>query len=242
MERSGSSPGLNLQNRVCQANSDCSSACLCKSPNLFRARPFWQRCLMDVASIMYFSITRAIFSFLAHWHLICAMSSLYYCQIPLTPFHLVSYIELVDLYAPPPLILECSHLRWWRSFCFFLYLISYGVIGGCRVPLVSGRPSAGGSEGWGRGWWAEREREKMKENNFRSKLIWNRKEQKSEAQKTRRKSPIISCCYHNIKTKMIWFHFLRLFHSCIFIVFFLCVCFVLVQVSRRVGLTEGGGD
>ena len=144
--------------------------------------------------------------------------------------------------CPPPLILECSHLRWWRSFCFFLYLISYGVIGGCRVPLVSGRPSAGGSEGWGRGWWAEREREKMKENNFRSKLIWNRKEQKSEAQKTRRKSPIISCCYHNIKTKMIWFHFLRLFHSCIFIVFFLCVCFVLVQVSRRVGLTEGGGD
>ena len=151
------------------------------------------------------------FGALAFWYALCPLCTIVRFRWPrFTSFHtLNSSISL-----PPPLILECSHLRWWRSFCFFLYLISYGVIGGCRVPLVSGRPSAGGSEGWGRGWWAEREREKMKENNFRSKLIWNRKEQKSEAQKTRRKSPIISCCYHNIKTKMIWFHFLRLFHSC----------------------------
>ena len=163
MERSGSSPGLNLQNRVCQANSDCSSACLCKSPNLFRARPFWQRCLMDVASIMYFSITRAIFSFLAHWHLICAMSSLYYCQIPLTPFHLVSYIELVDLSAPP------SHSRMQSSplMTFILLLLVFDFVW-CHRGL-SGSTCFGASQRrwfWGLGEGVvggEREREDERE-------------------------------------------------------------------------------
>ena len=152
MERSGSSPGLNLQNRVCQANSDCSSACLCKSPNLFRARPFWQRCLMDVASIMYFSITRAIFSFLAHWHLICAMSSLYYCQIPLTPFHLVSYIELVDLSAPPlsfsNAVISVDDVHF-ASSCIWFRMVSSGVVGfhlfrGVPAPVVLRAGGGGG--------------------------------------------------------------------------------------------------